>query len=120
MKQSRRTPFRRFAPIPLLVALAAATSACQGGGDQTPAERGRQVYVANCIACHHQDPSREGTLGPAVAGASLELLEARILRAEYPPGYEPKRDSNLMPAMPYLKNDIPALAAYLAEAEASP
>ena len=76
-------------------------------------ERGKRVYVANCIACHNPDPTREGTLGPAVAGSSLALVEARVLRAEYPPGYTPKRSSALMPAQPFLKADVPALAAYL-------
>ena len=97
----------------MLLGLALAT-AC-GGGEQSLAERGRRVYVANCTACHNQDPTKEGVMGPAVAGSSRELLEARILRAEYPPGYTPKQESGLMQALPYLKDDIPALAAYLAE-----
>lgn len=76
-------------------------------------EAGRRAYMANCIACHNQDPAREGTLGPAIAGSTAALVEARIMRAEYPPGYSPKRDSRLMPAQPFLKNEVPALAAYL-------
>ena len=36
------------------------------------------------------------------------------MRAEYPPGYQPKRDSNLMIAMPHLKGEIDALHAYRA------
>jgi mono/diheme cytochrome c family protein len=89
------------------------TLACSGGDGGDPVEAGRRAYVANCTACHNQDPRKDGTMGPAVAGASLELLEARVLRAEYPPGYTPKRDSRLMPAQPFLKAEIPALAAYL-------
>lgn len=75
--------------------------------------RGRAVYVTNCAVCHNVDPSVDGSLGPAVAGSSLELLEARLLRNTYPEGYTPKRDSRVMMALPYLKEDIPALAAYL-------
>jgi mono/diheme cytochrome c family protein len=75
--------------------------------------RGRQIYAANCTACHNPDPSKEGSLGPAIKGSSQELLEARILRAAYPPGYTPKRTSNSMPPMPFLKSAIPDLAAYL-------
>lgn len=76
--------------------------------------RGKGVYAANCIACHNPDPAQDGGIGPAVAGSSYELLEARIMRQEYPEGYEPKRPSQLMIAMPYLEPELEALAAYLA------
>jgi mono/diheme cytochrome c family protein len=87
--------------------------ACSGGGAAGPVEAGRKAYVANCTACHNPDPTKEGTMGPAIAGSSLALIEARVVRAEYPPGYTPKRDSNLMPAQPFLEPEVPALAAYL-------
>ena len=101
----------RIAAVSL--ALAALCLACNPSANEGPVERGRRAYVANCIACHNPDPAKEGTLGPALAGSSLELVEARVLRAEYPPGYTPKRDSNLMPAQPFLRKDVPDLAAYL-------
>jgi mono/diheme cytochrome c family protein len=75
--------------------------------------RGKQIYAANCMACHNPDPSKDGSLGPSIKGSSQELLEARILRAAYPPGYTPKRTSNSMPPMPFLKSAIPDLAAFL-------
>ena len=87
--------------------------ACKPGGESTPAERGKLAYVANCTACHNADPTKDGTIGPAIAGSSLELVRARVLKAEYPPGYTPKRDSHLMPAQPFLSADVPDLAAYL-------
>lgn len=77
------------------------------------AARGRTVYMANCIACHSQDPAMDGALGPAVSGSSRELIEARVMRAEYPPGYTPKRDSRVMIALPHLGGELDALAAYL-------
>ena len=76
-------------------------------------ERGKRAYAANCTACHNPDPTKDGTVGPAIAGSSLELVRARVLKAEYPPGYTPKRDSHLMPAQPFLAADVPDLAAYL-------
>ncbi len=88
-------------------------AACNGGSSD-PVEQGRRVYVANCTACHNTDPGVDGNLGPAVAGSSTELLEARVLRASYPPGYTPKRDTGLMTALPFLEPQIPALTAYLA------
>jgi mono/diheme cytochrome c family protein len=78
-------------------------------------KRGRAVYLANCVACHNNDPSRDGPIGPAIKGSSKELLEARVLSTSYPPGYKPKRTTTVMPQFPYLKEEIPHLAAYLAK-----
>lgn len=100
-------------------AVLALFAACSGGGESelSPlAREGRSVYLNVCIACHNGDPNEDGALGPAIAGASEELLHARVVRGEYPPGYAPRRpDSAVMPAFPYLEEDIPALAAYLDE-----
>lgn len=76
-------------------------------------ERGRSVYMANCTACHGMDPTQPGGLGPPIAGASRELVEARVLHAAYPEGYTPKRDTKLMVALPHLKDEIDALTAFL-------
>jgi len=78
---------------------------------------GRVTYNANCIACHGMDPTRDGALGPAVSGASAELIEARVLRGEYPAGYKPKRDTRVMVALPHLKDKLPELVAYLGSLE---
>ncbi len=94
------------------VAAGLVLAACSPG-DESPAERGRLVYRANCVACHNLDPSRVGVMGPPVQGASRELLEARVLRAEYPPGYTPSEETKLMQPLPYLAGEIDALAAYL-------
>ena len=88
--------------------------ASAGASQEKLFARGRAVYVTNCGVCHNVDPALDGSLGPATAGSSIELLEARLLRNSYPEGYTPKRDSRVMMALPYLKDDIPALAAYLA------
>lgn len=78
------------------------------------ANRGRGIYLSNCAACHNSsDPSKDGPVGPAIKGSSRALLEARILKASYPPGYQPKRKTAMMPAQPYLKSTIPDLAAFL-------
>ncbi len=76
--------------------------------------RGKGVYLSNCIACHNPNANLDGSIGPAVARSSLELLEARLLHQSYPPGYKPKRASGNMPEFTQLKDDIPALQAYLA------
>jgi mono/diheme cytochrome c family protein len=77
------------------------------------AEKGKQVWLGQCVACHNPDPARDGTLGPAVKGASPALLEARVVRGEYPPGYQPKRPTKVMPPRPDLASSVPDLAAYL-------
>jgi mono/diheme cytochrome c family protein len=103
----------------LVVLGALAVLGCSSGEDKqlSPlARQGEQVYQNLCIACHHGNPNLDGSIGPANAGASEELLAAKILRGEYPPGYTPKRpDSHAMPRFEYLKDQIPALAAYLQE-----
>jgi mono/diheme cytochrome c family protein len=113
--------WRRLASLLLLGLLwLGCSEGCSDGGPVDPRARGAQVYRANCIVCHHPDPREQGAVGPPVAGASRELLEARLLRAEYPAGYTPKRDSRLMPPLPYLEPDIDALADYLGSLEAVP
>ena len=101
--------------------LTACALGCSDGGGSAASvdplvDRGRQVYQNVCVACHHGNPAVDGSLGPAIAGASRELLEAKVLRAEYPPGYTPKRPGGVtMPAFAYLAEEIDALAAYLAQ-----
>jgi mono/diheme cytochrome c family protein len=72
------------------------------------------VYLVNCTACHNTDPALPGAVGPPVAGSPRELVEARVLRAQYPPGYTPKRPTHAMVALPQLAGSVDDLAAYLA------
>jgi mono/diheme cytochrome c family protein len=88
----------------------AAPAAAPAAGDP---EKGRQVWLGQCVACHNTDPSKDGPVGPAVKGSTLELLEARVLHGTYPPGYKPKRESRVMPARPDLVASVADLAAYL-------
>jgi mono/diheme cytochrome c family protein len=103
--------------LALSLALGAAL-ACSGeeSGDPQAAlvKRGQQVYATNCTACHAPLPTQAGPVGPAIAGAPLALLEAKVLRNEYPPGYTPKRDTKAMIPLAHLEPELPALAAYLA------
>ena len=100
----------------LLAVLACLSTACSSSAELSPlAQQGQRVYQNVCIACHNGDPTQDGSAGPAIAGSSRELIEARVLRGAYPPGYTPKRQSNAMPRFEYLSDQIEALAAYLAE-----
>jgi mono/diheme cytochrome c family protein len=94
--------------------------ACQSKPDLTPKapldpayERGRTIYQTQCTACHNSDPHKSGAIGPSIFGSSRALLEARIMRAEYPVGYKPKRETRQMAAFPYLRGELDSLTAYL-------
>jgi len=87
---------------------------CGDRGSLSPeAERGRQTFLAQCTACHNVDPSQPGPVGPPVRGSSRDLIEAKVLRGSYPPGYTPKRPTSIMQPIPAVAPDISALAAYL-------
>jgi mono/diheme cytochrome c family protein len=101
-------------------AAAAVLAACEKRSDANDVELGRRAYAVNCIACHNADPAQDGAIGPAIAGSSLALVEARVLRAQYPPGYKPKRSTQLMPAQPFLAELAPKIAAYLESVPPAP
>ena len=103
----------RTGRLVLLAAVGLTMSACRGEPTDPQAERGRQVFLSQCTACHASDPALPGPVGPPVKGASRELLEAKIVKGSYPPGYTPKRPTAVMPPQPQLAPQIDALAAYL-------
>ena len=106
--------FMKYTFIFLCLVLIGVSSCKPKGAPLDPvSERGRVVYLSNCIACHNSDPHKDGSLGPAVAGSTQELLEARVLKGTYPEGYQPKRPSKVMQPLPHLSADIPALFQYL-------
>jgi mono/diheme cytochrome c family protein len=99
-----------------LAAALLAAAGCSGGGPDEPetaVTRGERTYKHVCLACHAANPSEDGSLGPAIAGSSRELIEARVVHGSYPEGYTPKRNSQAMPAMPHLAEAVDDLAAYL-------
>jgi mono/diheme cytochrome c family protein len=83
----------------------------------TPVERGRIIYMANCLECHHADPNLPGTQGPPIAGSSRALVAARVLHLAYPPGYRPKRNTHKMRAIPTLAPEIGNITAFLQAAQ---
>jgi mono/diheme cytochrome c family protein len=99
--------------VAVVFIVAVLAGGCSQSHSDPLAERGRQVYLAQCTQCHAVDPLQPGPVGPPVRGASRELLEARILKGSYPPGYTPKRPTHVMQPQPAVAPDIPALAAYL-------
>ncbi|HSR57274.1 MAG TPA: hypothetical protein VLL57_03760 [Candidatus Binataceae bacterium] len=102
----------------LIIAAFTAAVAALSCKPATPVERGRAIYLSRCVVCHNQNPNRAGVKGPPIAGSSRELVEGRVLRLEYPPGYKPQRTTHAMKAMPELARSIDDLAAFLADAGA--
>ena len=98
-----------------LIGLAMA-SACARPRELSAVDRGAVIYRTNCISCHNADPNLPGPIGPAVAGASRALLDARVLHGTYPPGYTPRFKTHTMRALPWLDGHVDDLAAYLTAA----
>jgi mono/diheme cytochrome c family protein len=97
--------------LPSLLSLACSRD--DGDPNAALVRRGKVVFDTNCTACHAPDPRQDGPVGPVNACASSELLTAKVMRNEYPPGYTPKRDTRAMAPLPHLEKELPALAAYL-------
>ncbi|HXH32133.1 MAG TPA: hypothetical protein VNJ01_15115 [Bacteriovoracaceae bacterium] len=80
-------------------------------------DKGRRLYLANCISCHHKDPSLKGPIGPEMVDAPIEVMSSKVLTGLYPnplpAGFVPKRKTKLMRKIPKLQNDIPAIYAWV-------
>lgn len=79
------------------------------------ADRGEQLYRANCYSCHGVDPAHDGLLGPAIQGSSMALVTIRLQKGgrHYPPGYKPKRETTVMPPQAHLVSQVDDLLAYI-------
>ncbi len=78
-----------------------------------PLAQGRSFYMSHCIACHNPNPTKDGSIGPAIWGSSKELLRSKVLRSEYPNGYAPKRKTHIMPKLPLTEEDIEVVRVFL-------
>ena len=79
--------------------------------------KGRRLYLSNCIQCHNRDPNLKGSIGPEMIDAPLEVMTSKVMTGKYPeklpPGFVPKRKTRAMRPIPKLKNDIPAIWHYV-------
>jgi mono/diheme cytochrome c family protein len=85
--------------------------------DQATLDKGKRLYLSNCIQCHNKDPNLKGSLGPELVDAPLEIVYAKVMTGVYPaklpPGFVPKRSSKVMRKIPKLEKDIPAIHAWI-------
>jgi mono/diheme cytochrome c family protein len=77
------------------------------------AKDGGTLYKTRCAACHNVNPTKPGSIGPDIAGSSLELITAKTQRREYPKGYKPKRKTKIMPRVPLSEVQLKSLHEYL-------
>src|SRR5436309_223291 len=96
----RRMP--RASRFLALLLMASAVVGCGGPTLDPEAERGRQVYLAQCTACYATDPAQSGAVGPTVT--RLTRLEAgrRVLDRTAAPGCAPRVPSGVRPRPPPL------------------
>jgi len=84
----------------------------------TPEEQqkadGRKLFITNCIACHSADPTRDGTVGPALRGTPFNVLKTKLIEGKYPEGYPGKRPiSGSMPKYSFTDEQIRSMDAFL-------
>jgi mono/diheme cytochrome c family protein len=85
--------------------------------DQATIDKGRRLYLSNCIQCHNKDPNSKGSLGPEIVDAPLSVMTSKIMTGAYPAvlpaGFVPKRKSKAMKKIPRLQKDIPAIYEFV-------
>ena len=109
--------------IMVIINLTWSAEASSSGPPVPTIEVGQRVYAIVCANCHDPDPTVDrlgGTYGPPIAGSSRELLRLRVLGTEYPDGYTPKRDTNLMTSFPLGSNQIESLYVFLQNPSGTP
>ena len=118
----RCKPVSLLAPVLLGTALMVAGMAAQAAPKGGNAERGEQLYRANCFTCHGVDPAHDGPLGPAIQDSSKALLTIRLKKGgrHYPRGYKPKRETTVMPPQAHLVPQVDDLMAYINKDHSSP
>jgi mono/diheme cytochrome c family protein len=80
-------------------------------------EKGKRLYLSNCIQCHNRDPNRKGSIGPEMVDAPLEVMTSKVMTGLYPEklpaGFIPKRKTKAMRKIPKLQKDIPDIHAWV-------
>jgi cytochrome c553 len=77
------------------------------------ASTGSILYKNRCASCHNVNPTKTGSIGPDLAGSSLELITLKTQERKYPVGYKPKRKTRVMPKIPLSKTQIKSLHDYI-------
>jgi mono/diheme cytochrome c family protein len=81
--------------------------------DCAKASSGKILYRTKCASCHNINPAYPGSIGPDIAGSSLELIRLKTQERKYPVGYTPKRKTRVMPKIKLNENQIKLLHEYI-------
>lgn len=85
--------------------------------DKLLLDKGKKLYMANCIACHNKDPNLKGSIGPELVDAPLSVMTSKVMTGAYPTvlpaGFVPKRKTKAMKKITKLQKDIPAIHAWV-------
>ena len=85
--------------------------------DRALVEKGKRVFYTNCISCHNRNPNLKGSIGPELIDAPLEIMQIKVITGRYPDvfpaNFIAKRKTKAMKAFPMLKNDVPAIFAFI-------
>jgi len=85
--------------------------------DQATLDKGKRLYLSNCIQCHNKDPNVKGSIGPEMVDAPLSVMTSKVMTGLYPvvlpAGFVPKRKSKAMKKITKLEKDIPAIHAWV-------
>ncbi len=80
-------------------------------------EKGKTIYLAQCIKCHNKDPNIKGSIGPEMVDAPLEVMQHKVMTGRYPDvlpeGFVPKRKTKQMTKFPQYAKDVPSIHAYV-------
>ncbi len=80
-------------------------------------EKGHQIYLSQCIACHNKDPNVKGAIGPELVDAPVDLMKIKVVTGRYPEvlpdGFVPKRKTKLMKKFPQFEADVPSIHAWI-------
>lgn len=85
--------------------------------DKALLDKGKKIFLSNCIQCHNKDPNKKGSLGPELIDTPLEVMIYKVTTGKYPPklpaGFIPKRKTKAMRSFPKLRGEIPAIHAWI-------
>jgi mono/diheme cytochrome c family protein len=80
-------------------------------------EKGKTLFMSNCISCHNKDPNIKGAIGPELTDAPLEVMMVKVKTGRYPDvlpaGFVPKRKTKQMRKFPNLEKDVPSIHAWI-------
>ena len=77
------------------------------------ASEGSALYKTRCASCHNVNPTKPGSIGPDLAGSSLELITLKTQKRQYPVGYKPKRKTRVMPQIKLSERQLKSLHDYI-------